>query len=65
MHALSLQVAECLQWLCRRPLQRSLAEHFLWLAKDRGMAVPNLARLHTLSWRVHSALEEVQPGPSP
>ncbi|CAL5229378.1 g12692 [Coccomyxa viridis] len=41
-----------------RPLQRNLAEHLLWLAKDRAHAVPNLAKLHTLSWKVHSALEE-------
>ena len=45
--------------MCRRPLQRNLAEHLLWLAKDRAHAVPNLAKLHTLSWKVHSALEEV------
>ena len=46
--------------VCRRPLERSLAEHLLWLAKDRAVAVPQLAKLHTLSWKVHSALEEVQ-----
>ena len=46
--------------VCRRPLQRNLAEHLLWLAKDRAHAVPNLAKLHTLSWKVHSALEEVR-----
>ena len=45
----------------RRPLQRNLAEHLLWLAKDRAVAVPTLAKLHSLSWKVHSALEEVRP----
>ena len=47
--------------MCRRPLQRNLAEHLLWLAKDRAVAVPTLAKLHSLSWKVHSALEEVGP----